>query len=252
VARARRQLPLLERSVRDAPQEPFHRYNLGVALHQLGLHAEAETELRYAVKLAPPRTIWSASAYGALSRAVAAQGRTAEAVKLGKVATRRAPDWARGWCLLGEALADAGRLDEALGAYARGLECGDEAMLPGDAPDDTAWQVRRGMAKIHLVREENAAAADCLAGAVALNPMDSDLHALLARAHEATGQSGDARRHLERAVTVARGGSGSYLAFCDFFTKKAEEALMRGLVDNAESRVLLERIERLRAARATP
>ena len=250
-ARARRDLPLLERSVREAPQEPFHHYNLGVALHHLGLSVEAEKALRHAVELAPGRAIWRASAYAWLSRAVAAQGRTADAVKLCKAATKRAPDWARGWCMLGEALVDAGRPDAALRAYTRALECSGEMMLPGDAPDDTAWQVRGGMAKIHLAREEYAAAADCLTGAVALNPNDAELHALLARAYEATGRSVDARRHLERAVTVARGGAGAYIAMGDFLTKKAEEALLRGLVDNAESRVLLERIERLRAARTT-
>ena len=51
-------------------------------------------------------------------------------------------------------------------------------------------------------------------------------------------------------MTVARAGPAAFAAFGDFFTKKAEEALLRGLVDNAESRPLLERIERLRAARA--
>jgi hypothetical protein len=73
---------------------------------------------------------------------------------------------------------------------------------------------------------------------------------LLARAYEASGRSGDARRHLESAMEVARGGAESYAAMGDFFTKKAEEALLRGLVDNAESRPLLERLERLRASRA--
>jgi glycosyltransferase involved in cell wall biosynthesis/GT2 family glycosyltransferase/Flp pilus assembly protein TadD len=250
VARARRQLPLLERAVREEPREPFHRYNLGIALHHLGLNDEAETALRRAIALASPRAIWGASARLSLSRAVAAQGRTAEAVKLSKAATKLAPGWAQGWCMLGAAQADAGHPKAALRAYTRALNCDGDTWLTSDAPDDTAWRVRAGMAKIHLATNQYAEAAECLVGALAQNPTNAELHALLAHTYEAVGRSGDARRHLESAVMVARAGPGAYLAFGDFFTKKAEEALLRGLVDNAESRLLLERIERLRAARA--
>ena len=250
VARARRELPLLERAVREEPSEPFHHYNLGIALQHLGLNEEAETALRRAMALAPARTIWGASAHLSLSRAVAAQGRTADAVKLCKIATKLAPGWAQGWCMLGAAQVDAGHPKAALRAYTRALNCDGDTWLTSDAPDDTAWRVRAGMAKIHLAANQYGEAAECLAGAVALNPTNAELHALLAHAYEAVGRSGDARRHLESAVMVARSGPGPYLAFGDFFTKKAEESLLRGLVDNAESRMLLERIERLRAARA--
>jgi glycosyltransferase involved in cell wall biosynthesis/Flp pilus assembly protein TadD len=250
VARARRHLPLLERSLREAPHEPFHHYNLGVALHHLGLHDEAETALRRAIALAPRRASWVASAHLSLSRAVAAQGRTAEAVKLCKAATKLAPSWAQGWCMLGAAQVDAGRPKAALRAYSHALNCDGDTWLTSDVPDDTGWRVRAGMAKIHLAANQYGEAADCLVGAVALNPTNAELHALLAHTYEAVGRSGDARRHLESAVMVARAGPEAYLAFGDFFTKKAEEALLRGLVDNAESRLLLERIERLRAARA--
>jgi tetratricopeptide (TPR) repeat protein len=107
------------------------------------------------------------------------------------------------------------------------------------------------MAKIHLAREEYGEAADCLAVAVAINSTNAELRVLLARAYESVGRSGDARRQLDQAVTAARGGSDAFLALGDFFTKKAEEALLRGLVDNPENRVVLERIERLRAVRGT-
>jgi GT2 family glycosyltransferase/glycosyltransferase involved in cell wall biosynthesis/Flp pilus assembly protein TadD len=250
VARARRHLPLLERSVREAPHEGFHLYNLGVALHHLGLNGEAETALRGAIALAPPRAIWAASAYASLSRAVAAQSRAAEAVKLCRAATKRAPEWAQGWCMLGTALVDAGRPKAALRAYTRALNCDGDTWLASDVRDDTAWLIRAGMGKIHLSRNQYQEAAQCLGGAVALNPRNAELHVLLARAYEAEGRSGDARRHLDSAVTVARAGPEAYVAMGDFFTKKAEEALLRGLVDNAESSMLLERIERLRAARA--
>jgi tetratricopeptide (TPR) repeat protein len=248
---ARRHLPLLERSLREAPDEPFHRYNLGVALYQLGLHVEAEKRLRRALKRAPRRAIWAPSAYASLARVVAAQGRAAEAAQLAGTATELAPDWAAGWCMLGDARVAAGLPDSALQAYERALDCGEQSMLPGAAPDDTAWEVRRGIARVHFARENYASAADCLTHAVALNPGSPELRVMLAQAYEGLGQSGEARRHLERAVSGAPSGADTYLAFGDFFARKAEEALLSGLVDNAESRALLEQIERLREARGT-
>jgi glycosyltransferase involved in cell wall biosynthesis/GT2 family glycosyltransferase len=246
---ARRHLPLLERSVREAPDEPFHRYNLGVALHHLWLNPEAEKTLRRAIKRAPRRAIWAPSAYASLARAVAAQGRTFEAAALAATATELAPDWAAGWCALGEAWAAAGRQNQALQAYERALDCGEQSLLPGAAPDDTAWQVRGGIARIHFARENYAAAADTLSHAVALNPSSPELRVMLAQAYEGAGQPAEAKGQLERAVAGSPGDAEAHLAFGDFFTRKAEEALLRGLVDNAENRALLGQIERLREVR---
>jgi hypothetical protein len=72
---------------------------------------------------------------------------------------------------------------------------------------------------------------------------------MLARAYESTREPGEARRQLERAVASGHSGADTHLAFSDFFARKAEEALLRGLVDNFENRSLLEQIERLREAR---
>jgi glycosyltransferase involved in cell wall biosynthesis/tetratricopeptide (TPR) repeat protein len=250
VARARRHLPLLERSVREEPHEPFHLHNLGVALQLLRLSSEAETTLRRAIALASPDALWGPSAYAALSRAVADQGRLDDAVTLSKTATRLAPDWPHGWCMLGATLVDAGRLEAALRAYARALNCGGETWSPADVPDDTAWQIRAGMGRIHLLCRQYDQAAECLAGAVAINPVNAELHVLLARAYDALRRPKDARHHLDRATMVTRGGPTGFAALGDLFAKKAEDALLRGLVENPESTVLREQIERLRAARA--
>jgi tetratricopeptide (TPR) repeat protein len=153
--------------------------------------------------------------------------------------------------MLGDAQVAAGRRDDALQAYERALECGEQSLLPGAVPDDTAWQVRRGIARIHFAREDYASAADVLTHALAMHPSSPELRVMLAQAYEGTGYSGEARRHLDLAVASAPGGADAYLAFGDFFARKAEEALLRGLVDNAESRPLLEQIERLREAHAT-
>jgi tetratricopeptide (TPR) repeat protein len=246
--RARRHLPILERAVRESPKEPFHLYNLGVAVDHLGLHAEAEGALRRAVELAPHGATWLPMAYAALSRAVAAQGRAAEAAKLCKAATKCAPEWAQGWCMVGGALIDAGRLKGALRAYTRALDLLDPSRPSGD-PDDAAWQARAGIGRIHLSRGEYGEAAAVLSRAVALNPSNAELRVWLARAYEAIGRAADARAELDRAMTIPRTGPEAYLAFGDFFTRKAEQALLRGLADNPENRALLDRLERLRAAR---
>jgi glycosyltransferase involved in cell wall biosynthesis/tetratricopeptide (TPR) repeat protein len=249
-ARARRDLPLLEQSAREAPAEPFHNYNLGVALHHLGLQREAEAALCQAIAAAPADTIWGPPAYTVLSRAVAKQGRTAEAVTLCEAATKLAPKWPQGWCMLGAALADDRRLKPALRAYARAVRCAEGMWLASDVPDDIAWQVRAAMAKIHLKRKEYDQAAGCLGRAIALSPGSAELHVLIARAYDGLHRQTDAGRHLEHATVMPHGGPGTFAAFGDFFTKKAEDALLRGLVENGENRLLLERIEQLRTARA--
>jgi predicted Zn-dependent protease len=206
--------------------------------------------LRQAIALAPPGALWVAPGYTALSRAVAGQGRSAEAVTLCKTAVKLAPKWPQGWCMLGAALLDDRRPKRALRAFARALRCGESMWLVSDVPDDTAWRVRVAMARIQLELGDYQQAADCLARASALHSGNSDLEVLIARAQEALGRPIDAGRHLERATAIPHGGPGAFMAFGDFFTKKAEDALLRGLVENPESRALIARIERLRAARA--
>jgi glycosyltransferase involved in cell wall biosynthesis/GT2 family glycosyltransferase/Flp pilus assembly protein TadD len=251
VATARRNLPALERSLREAPHEPFHLFNLGIALAHLELNSESEAVLRQAISLAPPNASWAAPAHGALSRVVAAQGRVAEAVKLCRATAEWAPDWAYGWCMLGAALVDANRPKAALRAYERALKCASDTWSVSGDTDDVAWQARAGMGKIYLGRKQYLDAAECLNSAVVMNPTNVDLRVWLAEAYQAVGRSGEARDHLQQAVSVARAGPGAFLAFGEFFTKKAEEAFMRGLADNPESRELLERIERLRANHAS-
>jgi Flp pilus assembly protein TadD len=169
-------------------------------------------------------------------------------VKLGKAATKSAPDWARGWCLLGALQIDAGRIDASRRAYRRALDCIDDSWLVASDLDDTAWQARAGLARLHLGRGEYREAFECFFGAVAVNPTSAGLRVELAHLYEAFGRSVDNRDQLERAIGAGRVGPEAHLAFADFFTKRAEEALLRGLADNAESRALLERIESLRAS----
>ncbi len=72
---------------------------------------------------------------------------------------------------------------------------------------------------------------------------------LLAQAYDLFGSTTDARRQLEIAISQ-RAGSEAYVRFGEYFNAMAERALLRGLADNPESRVLRERIEALRASQA--
>jgi tetratricopeptide (TPR) repeat protein len=246
---ARRNLPVLERAVREDAGEPFHLYNLGHALELLGLHGEAEDAQRRAIAAATRHATWLPVAQVSLARAIGAQGRKPEAVKACKSATKLAPEWAAGWCALGAALDEAGRPEKALRAYTRALECADDVMLTAGGPDDTAWQVRAAIGKIHFALGHHGEAAECLEGAVALRPTDAELRVWLARAYQAIGWASDARRHLEEAM-AGRAGPEAYLRFSEHFTTTAHNALLRGLADNPEDRALLERIDSLRATQA--
>jgi Flp pilus assembly protein TadD len=250
VARARRDLGLLEQAIAAEPGEPYHRYCLGAALARLGLKEEGDAALRRSIEQAP-KAPWAAPALLARARIAAADGRPGRAAKLARAAAERAPDWAVAWCVLGAARADAGRHDDALAAYERALDCTTMAW-PGDAdqPGEAAWLARAGIGRIHLARGEHGAAAQCLEAAVASNPASPELRLFLARAYEAVGRASDGRRHLERAAAAPRTGPDAFTGMADFFLGKAESALLRGLADNPESRVLLDRIERLRAAQA--
>jgi tetratricopeptide (TPR) repeat protein len=221
-----------------------------VGLHHLGLEEEAEGKLRRSLDLAPPRALWAASACATLSRVVSRRGRPGEAVTLAQAATREAPKWAHAWCVLGEGHVDAGDLKAALRAYSRALKCVEDTWVASDAPGDTGWRVGAGIGRIHLLCHRYQEAADCLTRAVALNPKDAELQVLLAEAHEGLRRPADAARHFDHATVATRGGPTAFAAFADFFTQKAEDALLHGLVENPESRVLLERLERLRVARA--
>ncbi|MGD9996430.1 MAG: glycosyltransferase [Ilumatobacteraceae bacterium] len=239
---ARRILPALERAVRDDPAEPFHRYNLGCALADIGLHAEAEVNHRRAIDAAAPHAPWVPAAYVSLARAVGAQGRKAAAVKLCKKATKRAPDWPLAWCSLGQALLDAGRPQKALTAYSHALDCSGG----GEGAPPVAWEVASAVGRVHFALGHHLEAADCLERALAASPGSDELRVLLARALEALGSSGESRRELELAVS-RRSGVEAYMRFGDHFADLAQSALLRGLADNPESSALRERIELLRA-----
>jgi len=246
---ARRYLTSLERAVRNEPDEPFHLYNLGRALAAMGLHAEAESNHRRAVELAAPDAPWLPAADISLSRAVSAQGRKAEAVRACKAATKRAPDWANAWCALGDALVEAGRAEKALAAYGRALDCSGDTLVTSRESGDVAWHVSAAIGRIHFALGNDGEGAACIERALAARPEKDELRVLLARAYDVFGATTGARRQLEIAISQ-RAGSEAYARFGDHFNAMAEGALLRGLADNPESRVLRERIEALRAGRA--
>jgi glycosyltransferase involved in cell wall biosynthesis/Flp pilus assembly protein TadD len=245
VARARTDLPALERAVRDAPDEPFHRYQLGAALSHLGLEAEAEVALASAIDAARRDVAWLPAAQLELAKTFSRQGRWSDVVDLCKAATKLAPEWSEAWCARGDALFAAGRHKGARRAYDRCI-----AIARARMPLATVWRAQAGVGRIHLRRGEFDEAIDWLRAAVEGNPADGGVHLDLAQAYEAVGRSADARRELEQATVATHAGPEAFLAFGDFFMRKAEDALVRGLADHGENRALQQRIEQVRSARS--
>ncbi len=153
-AKAERDRIALERAVRDAPDDGFTHYNLGMTYRALGLDEEAGAALRRSIALgtsgrtasAPPGYVTHARIE--LGRATGSLGRTDEAVRLLEHAVRAAPDSPDAWAALGAAYATAGRLSDALEAYRSVQTCPES---PAAAPTDrtlTAWRGAVGEAQV--------------------------------------------------------------------------------------------------------
>ena len=237
--------------MREAPDEPFHRYNLGVALQLLWLNPEAEKTLRRAIKTgAAPRHLGAVG----LRRAGACRRRSgagSEARHWPRPRCELAPDWAAGWCALGEAWAAAGRHDDALQAYAA------RAGLRGAIAAPRRRAGRHGVAGAQRHRQDPLRArglrggSGLLAHAVAFHPSAPELRVMLAQAYEGTGNSGGlgtsssspSRRRPAVPAHTSRSGTSS--------PTRPRRHCCAASSTIGESRPLLRQIERLREARGT-
>ena len=252
VARARRHLPLLERSVREAPNEPFHLYNLGVALTHLGLNGEAEATVRRGIDLAPQDAIWAPSAYlAALARARApgTHGRGPCALP------RPRPSWRL-----------TGRTGGACWARRWSTPASWRRRF---APTNARWSAatRNGCRRTPLMSRRRRSAPGwersiCCASNTRKPPSASPGPSRLTpRTRSCTCSSPAPTRRCDgrqtpgvTSIALPRSRAGDPLGLPRWATssrRKAEDALLRGLAENAESQLLRERIERLRTARAT-
>jgi cytochrome c-type biogenesis protein CcmH/NrfG len=165
-SKAARDRIALEQAVRDAPDDGFAVYNLGMTYRSLGLQDEAAGALRRSIELGvsgrrtpePPGYVLHARIE--LGRAYGALGQANEAIGLLEAAVRAGPDSPDAWAGLGAAYAMAGRWSDALEAY-RSVQSCPEA--PAAAPTDRtliAWQGAVGEAQMlrMLGRVDEAAA----------------------------------------------------------------------------------------------
>ena len=171
-------------------QTPAHRAELGRALAAQGRHAEAEREFRHAVRLEPGNQIYR----GGLGRALAAQGRHAEAERQFREATGIDPGNATYQSGLGRVLAAQGLHAEAAARFRAAMEC---------APGNPGHQADLGRSL--AAQGQHSDAEKLFRNAVELDPGSPLLRADLGRSLAAQGQHSDAEKLFRNAVELDPG-----------------------------------------------
>jgi tetratricopeptide (TPR) repeat protein len=177
----------LRASGADAPEAFRAQYlhNSGVALAQLGRHAEALVEFERAERQG------SRAAGAAKAEMLRRMGRVDDALQAAQAAAARAPRDLAARRSLAVALAQAGRLEEAAREF--------EAVLREDTVDAEAIS---GLANTHVQRGDPRSAVPLYERALALAPADAATHANLGRARLALGEFDAARSSFERAAAL--------------------------------------------------
>jgi predicted CXXCH cytochrome family protein len=163
---------------------PEARITLGTFFATLGRSAEAETELRTAIRRFPR----AAPAYVNLADVYRAQGRDAEAERVLREGVMRAPDDPALHSALGMTLARTGRASEAVAELARAASL--------ERSPRHAYTYAVALNSTGKARE----AIDVLDAALARYPDDRDLLFALATFHRDAGARDQARRAAERLV----------------------------------------------------
>lgn len=177
----------LRSSGADAPEAFRGQYlhNSGVALAQLGRHAEALAEFERAERQG------SRLASAAKAEMLRQLGRVDEALQAAQAAVARAPRDLAAKRSLAVALAQAGRLDEAAREF--------EAVLGVDAVDAEALA---GLANTHVQRGDPSSALPLYERALALAPGDATTHSNLGRARLSLGELDAAQAAFAQAAAL--------------------------------------------------
>lgn len=115
--KATRNLRLLERTLTESPDDPFHTYNLGVTCCQLGQLDKAALHLRKAREITPPQASFRPSLIRDSAKILISLEEWEEASRLLTAEANRYPDYPDLFYLLGQVLEHQGLLLEAFQAY---------------------------------------------------------------------------------------------------------------------------------------
>lgn len=120
----RRNLRILERSLQENPDEPFHLYNLGVTHCQLGNLDDAVRYMKRSFEIAPMGTSYRPTLIRDLAKILMELQEWTEAERLLRNEMNRYDDYPDLYHLLGKTLEQQGFLREALQAYQKAVLCG--------------------------------------------------------------------------------------------------------------------------------
>jgi tetratricopeptide (TPR) repeat protein len=196
----------LEREVRNAPNDPFAAFNLGLTYNLLGRHADAERELLRSLALSVRETSSSerpsyvVTACLQLAVAVFRQGRYEEAAGYAEQVIALAPDASDAYVTLGSALLRLGRLEQAAEAYLKAVKCADRPATVASDRSTSSWKPLLGLAEVEMARERWAEALRWLQRAHTVTPENALVATGVARASLGLGDKETARTVLAEVV----------------------------------------------------
>ncbi len=126
--KANRNLRLLQRTLMESPDDPFHTYNLGVTYCQLGQLEKGALHLRKAREITPPQASFRPSLIRDSAKILISLEEWEEASQLLTVEVNRYPDYPDLFYLIGQVLEHQGLLLEAFQNYQIATKCPNQPM----------------------------------------------------------------------------------------------------------------------------
>ena len=183
-------VPLYRQAAQDAPEDPEAWYNLGSALHEAGLAAEARAALERALGLDDSRP----EVHNTLGIVLLAEGNAEGARRELERAVALDPRNAQALNNLGNVLRSLGRLDEAEGAYRRSADLAPRYAEP--------WN---GLGTLEVDRDRPAQALPFFERALALAPASQEVRLNRAIARELAGDAAGAVRDYRDVLAATEG-----------------------------------------------
>jgi len=209
----RRNTELLLRSVEEEPDNPFHRYNLGVEHLRAGRPADALESFREAKKAdAFVKLSYAHLVYKYEARCLQSLGRWRDAAVAAEEGVRLFGDYADLWHALAESLARSGKRRQAARAAAAALRLGRPQGIYHTEEGMGAYQTAFLLGMIYDWNGQFDAAAHWYIEAVRMKPSLLPPLLRLCRMMRIDGRAGELPALLERRFTAGKEGAGVKMA----------------------------------------